>query len=213
MIAAHIHDALAQVRELKIRVLNAQHFTGYSGRFRALGGIAALLAPFAMSTRWYPATDDAHVAGWGAVFLLAVLSNYSALLYWFLCHPESQRDVRRLMPTLDAIPPLLVGGILTGALLLNEQYDLLFGTWMCLYGVANLSAGKTLPKALWGLGSFYILCGTVCLLAIPVDVTNPWPMGMVFGIGEVTGGYIFHRNRVSHAAAGTFVDSQGQGHE
>ena len=35
MIAAHIHDALAQVRELKLRVLNAQRFTGYSGRGRA----------------------------------------------------------------------------------------------------------------------------------------------------------------------------------
>jgi hypothetical protein len=199
MIAAHIHDALAQVRELKLRVLNAQRFTGYSGRSRAFGGIVALIAAFIMSANWYPQIIVAHLAGWGFVFLCAVLSNYSALLYWFLFHPEHERDIRRLVPTIDAIPSLMVGGILTGTLIFHKQYDLLFGTWMCLFGLTNLSCRRTLPRAMWPLGFCYIACGTFCLLAPWIELTNPWPMGIVFGIGELAGGYIFHKNRISHA--------------
>lgn len=54
MIAAHIHEALAQVRELKMRVLNAERFTGYSGRSRAVGGVAAMLAPWVSFTNPWP---------------------------------------------------------------------------------------------------------------------------------------------------------------
>ncbi len=209
MIDIHIHNALAQVRELKMWVLNAQRFTGYSGRFRALGGTIALFAPFLMSANWYPKTTVAHLAGWGFVFLCAVLSNFLALLYWFLFHSEPKRDLRRLMPTIDVLPPLIVGGILTGALILNKQYDLLFGTWMCLFGLANLSSRRTLPKALWPLGFFYIVCGIICFLVPWIKLTNPWPMGIVFGLGEWVGGFIFYQNRISNDTVISSLNSQG----
>ena len=198
MIAAHIHDALAQVRELKIRVLNAQRFTGYSGISRAMGGFIVLFAAFQMSAGWYPATVIAHIVGWGIVFLCAVLLNYSALLHWFLFHPETERNIRKLIPTVDALPSLMVGGILTGALIFNRQSDMLFGMWMCLFGLTNLSCRRTLPKALWPLGFCYIACGIICLFLPGIKITNPWPMGLVFGVGELVGGYIFHKNRISH---------------
>ncbi len=84
MIAAHIHHALAQVQELRMRVLNSQKFTGYSGRCRALGGTIALFAPLVMGASWYPNSTTTHLWGWGVVLLCALLVNYSAVLYWFL---------------------------------------------------------------------------------------------------------------------------------
>ena len=213
MIASHIHHALAQVQELKMRVLNSQRFQGYSGRCRAVGGTLALLACLIMGASWYPATTTAHLAGWGIVFVCAVLANYSAVLYWFLFQPDVQRDVRRLMPAVDALPSLVVGGLLTGVLVLNAQYDLLFGTWMCMYGLTNLSARNTLPGALWPLGVFYIVCGAFCLLTPWVTHLNPWPMGLVFGVGEWAGGFIFHKNRVSDATLTSFLRPGGDSHE
>jgi hypothetical protein len=213
MIASHIHHALEQVQELKMRVLNAQRFKGYSGRCRAVGGTVALFACLIMGTRWYPPTPTAHLTGWGIVFLCAMLANYSAVLHWFLFQPDVERDVRRLMPTVDALPSLVVGGILTGALMLNEQHDLLFGMWMCMYGLTNLSARNTLPRALWPLGIFYIACGAFCLLTPWVALVNPWPMGLVFGLGEWAGGFIFHRNRVSDATLTSFLRPGGDAHE
>lgn len=199
MIAAHIHHALAQVQELKLRVLNSQQFTGYSGRCRAVGGTIALFTPLVLGAAWYPKTTTAHFWAWGLVAFSAILANYSAVLYWFLFKSEVKRDIRRLLPTVDALPSLAVGGILTAALIVNDQYDLLFGTWMCLYGLTNLSARYTLPKALWPLGIFYIACGATCLSVPWVSFTSPWPMGLVFGLGELAGGLIFHRSRISNA--------------
>ncbi len=213
MIASHIHHALAQVRELKIRVLNAQQFQGYSGRCRAVGGTVALLAPLVMGIRAYPQTTTAHLWGWTVVFLCAICANYSAVLFWFLFQPDVARDIRRLMPTVDALPSLVVGGVLTGALVLNAQHNLLFGTWMCLYGLTNLSARNTLPKALWPLGVFYIGCGTLCLLTPLGSLSNPWPMGLVFGVGEWAGGFIFYRHRVPNATLANFLCPGGHAHE
>lgn len=199
MIAMHVHHALAQVHELKRRVIDAQRFTGYSGRCRIIGGTLALLAPFVLGTPWYPQTPAAHLAGWGFVLAVSVVANYSAVLYWFLFSREVRRDARRLRPTLYALPSLAVGGILTVVLIRLGAYDSLFGTWMCLFGLTNLSSRQVLPRALWPLGLFYIGCGAACLFWPGLSFTNPWPMGVVFGVGEWIGGFIFHYNRMPSA--------------
>ncbi len=80
MIATHIHLALAQIRELKVQVLSAQHFTGYSGQCRAAGGTAALAAPLVMSANGYPQTEIAHLIGWGIVLAFALFANDAALV-------------------------------------------------------------------------------------------------------------------------------------
>lgn len=127
--------------------------------------------------------------------IIALASNYSALGYWFLFHPQANRDMRRLQPTLDPLPPLIVGGLISAALILHQQYPLLFGVWMCCYGLTNLSSHRVLPRTIWLLGGFYIICGAGCLLAPNISFTNPWPMGIVFFLGELAGGLIFHHNR------------------
>ncbi len=117
MIANHIHDALAQVRELQKIVLEKQQFKGYSGRVRALSGTLALIAAAILASPIFPQTVVAHLYGWGAVFLTGLLLNYGALIRWFLFDPHVKRDIRKLRPALDALPALFVGGVLTLALI------------------------------------------------------------------------------------------------
>ncbi len=210
MIARHIHHALDQVRELKQRVLDSQRFTGYSGRIRALSGTAALAAAMIMSFDFYPRTVRAHLAGWGAVLVFSVVFNYSAVIYWFLFHPDVKRDVRRLMPTVDVLPPLFVGGLLSAALIVSGLFNLLFGTWMCMYGLANLSSRRVLPRAIWLIGFYYIVCGTACLFIPEIRFTNPWPMGFIFFVGEWAGGFVFHFCRKPDAPLlSFFTDGEG----
>jgi hypothetical protein len=207
--ASHVHDAIKQVRELRRRVLEAERFTGYSGRSRAIGGTAALIAAVVMSRPAFPRTVDAHLAGWMAVLVFAVVGNYSALLYWFLFHPTQKKELTRLIPTVDALPPLLVGGLLSAVLIRHGLYDLLFGTWMCLYGLANLSSRRVFAKAIWPLGFFYIGCGAAFLLVPGVSFTSPWGAALVFFIGEWVGGFIFHYNRRPDAPLSSFFGRAG----
>ncbi|MDZ4815119.1 MAG: hypothetical protein SGI71_02490 [Verrucomicrobiota bacterium] len=188
----HIHHALAQVHELRERILEKQRFKGYSGRARAICGTLALITAMIMSWPGFFGQPKAHVIGWGLTCFVAVLINFGALVYWFLFDPDTKRDVRKLKPVFDVMPSIFVGGVLTFIMLSNGHHQYLFGVWMSLYGLANLASRHVLPRAIVWIGFYYICAGTICLLAPPTNFTNPWPMGIVFFAGEWLGGMILH---------------------
>lgn len=208
MIANHIHDALIQVQELKHKILEKQRFKGYSGRARALSGTLALAAAAALSFAAVPRTTSAHLAAWSVVFLLSVLLNFGAITYWFLFDPQAGRNPRRLRPVTDVLPPLLVGGILTLVLLLRGNYDDLSGTWMCLYGLANLAGRHALPRRILWIGVYYIAAGAAVLLLLNHSFLNPWPMGIVFFIGEWAGGTILHYDEAERLPLPHFLQKE-----
>ncbi len=192
MIANHVHQALAQVRELQQKILERQRFKGYSGRARALTGTLALLTAAIMNSAAFPKSVNAVLLGWGIMFLVGFFLNYGSLFHWFLFDPRVKRDFRRLKPALDAIPALFVGGILTLTLIKNGDYHYLFGTWMCLFGLANLSSRYVLPPKIWLVGLFYVACGSLFFLNSGISFLNPWPVGIVFFVGEWAGGIVLH---------------------
>jgi hypothetical protein len=195
MIANHIHDALAQVRRLQRLILEKRQFKGYSGTARFVSGTVTLLGSLLMGSPAYPQTEAAHLAGWLVILGVAVALNYGALILWYVQLPNDERKTDRALPVFDAFPALLTGAILSASLLLRGYPDLLFGIWMCLYGLAHTSCRRDLPREHWFLGIYYILCGTFFMLWQSSSFMNPWPMGLVFFIGESTGGIIFHRHK------------------
>ncbi|MGE0826015.1 MAG: hypothetical protein AB7G75_24235 [Candidatus Binatia bacterium] len=216
MIANHIHDALAQVRELQQRILERQRFRGYSGNARIFAGTLAFVAAWVMASESFPRTYLAHLLGWGTVCVVSAVVNYGALLYWFVREAGLRGDLRELRPAVDAFPPFIVGGVLTLTMLLDDHYDALFGIWMCLFGLANIASRHVLPPRIVWVGSFYVLCGMICLLSPTRSFLNPWPMGVVFFIGEWAGGMLLaldQKARPSHApqrsAAGLEKESYG----
>ncbi len=190
MFSNHIHAALAQVRELQRQVLERQRFRGYSDKARAASGGVAMLAAIILASPRMPRTELTHLMVWLLVFLFALIANYGAVTYWFLNDPKVKRDIRKLKPTLDVFPPLGVGAILTLALVLRGDFHYLFGIWMCLFGLANLASRHVLPRPIAYVGLYYLTAGTLCLFIPPLTFTNPWPMGVVFFLGEGTSGII-----------------------
>jgi uncharacterized membrane protein HdeD (DUF308 family) len=188
MVANHIHDALRQVNEMRTLALDRARFRGYSGIARMVGACAALLGAIVLSRPAYPAAPSAHLAGWAAVLATALTVNYGGLLVWFWRDPSASRDGWQLLPALDAVPALAAGALLSAALVLHGQYDLLFGTWMGMYGLAHAPYRRSLPPANLAVGIFYGLAGALCLFHPSVSFTHPWPMGVVFGAGELAGG-------------------------
>jgi hypothetical protein len=192
MIARHIHDALVQVRQLQHAVLDRQRFKGYSGPARAVSGSAALLMAAVMASPLFPETTRAHVLGWGAVLVVSFVLNFGALVYWFFHDPVVKRDILRLKPLLDTIPPLFVGGALTFAMILHGLHHYLFGIWMCMFGLSNIASRYVLPRKILLVGLFYIVAGMACLVAPGLSFLNPWPMGVVFCAGEWAGGLVLY---------------------
>ncbi len=209
MISNHVHDALDQVRHLQHAILERIRFHGFSGPTRAFSGTLALFTAIFMSTSYYPQTAKAHLIGWAAVFSVALILNGGALLHWFLNDRAVQRNPRRLRPVLDVIPPLFVGGVLTAALILRGQLDLLFGIWMLMFGLVNLASRHVLPRAINWVGLFYIFAGMAWILTPGMSFMQPWPMGIVFFAGEWAGGLILYVDdkRLERAAPRYFGSS------
>ncbi len=192
MIVNHIHDALAQVRRMQELVLEKRRFQGYSGKARILSGTTALMGTIVMGSHLVSTDPLAHLFGWGAVLAIGVVLNYFALAYWFFFDPQVRRNPTMLKPAIDALPALGTGAAFTVALIVTGQFNLLFGTWMSLYGLAQVAYRRSLPQGIYVVGLCYLVCGAWCLVAPGIVFTNPWPMGIVFFFGEWAGGIILY---------------------
>ena len=136
---------------------------------------------------------------------MGILLNFGALIHWFLFDPKVKRDVRKLKPTLDALPAFMVGAVMTIAMLANGLPQYLFGIWMSLFGLANLASRHVLPKRIWMVGAYYLVCGSVFLLFPNISFPNPWPIGIVFFIGEWAGGVVLHFGDNTPLSMGTIL--------
>ena len=195
MIANHIHDALGQVKKLREIILEKRNFQGYSGTARMAGGLTALAGAVVLASDAVPKSPLSQLIGWCVILVTALVLNYGGLAMWFFFDKEARRELLKLMPAFDAVPALAVGAVLSLAVILQEQYQLLFGIWMCLYGLGHVVYRLSLPKTIYAVGIFYMLCGSYCLLDPGVSFVNPWPMGIVFFLGESVGGFVLYKNR------------------
>ena len=190
---AHVHQALAQVRAMHQHLIEKQRFKGYSGRARAFSGCVALLAAWFLQR--IPARTDLLVLWvWLAVAALCFAVNGGAVLAWFLWDPQVSRDARRLKPTFEVVPAILAGAVLTVRLWHDGAFSYLVPIWMIVFGLANWASRHVLPRGIAAVAFLYLLCGTILLLVNPLPFTNPWPMGIVFFIGEWMGGWALHRD-------------------
>lgn len=183
-----VQEALESVRRLQSAILEKRLFRGYSGWARIASGLATLVAAMLLARQ--PLTDPwTHLRAWGVILAVAVVFNYGALAWWFLVDPSVRADPRALKPALFAVPPLAVGGLMSLALIVQQDFDLLPGVWMCLYGLAQTTYRTTLPAGIAWVGYAYIVAGGL-LLASGMPFGNPWPMGTMFFLGETAGGII-----------------------
>jgi hypothetical protein len=193
MISNHIHDALRQVHTLQELIVARQKFRGYSGKARIVCGCTALTAAVILA-KFAEDNINAHLIGWGIVLAISLAINYICLLTWFLSDQKVKSNPHLLKPAIDAVPALAVGAVISLTLILHQQYDLLPGVWMMLYGLAQVAYRNSLDTGIYVVGIAYIIAGATFILIPNLSFTNPWPMGITFFTGEICGGLIMQRS-------------------
>ncbi|MDR2849233.1 MAG: hypothetical protein LBW77_01625 [Verrucomicrobiota bacterium] len=188
-----IDAALNRVQEMQTLVLDHQRFSGFSGCARMSGGVAALLTALVLRMA-VPAEPRQQLMGWGVLLAFALGVNLAGLAAWFL---RGGQGVRRAewWPVFEIFPALSAGAALSLALILAGQFNLLFGMWMAVFGVAHMPYRRNLPFLVYCGGLVYIAAGVFCLLWPGVSFTDPRPMGLVFGLGELFGGWALIREQ------------------
>ena len=90
------------------------------------------------------------------------------------------------------IPSLLVGAVLTAALLPGPQAGLLPGFWMLLYGAGVLAAGTYAAAPVMHMGGGFLLAGLFAQ-ALPAAWANVL-LGLSFGVLHLYFGYQVYRH-------------------
>jgi hypothetical protein len=187
-----VNDALIQVKRLQSVFLAKQRFGGYSGPARMVSGCAALVVAWLLDHDFVYTDPKSYLKAWLCLLLFSLVLNYASLLRWFLFDPKVKRDFARLSPALEAVSPLAVGAVLTLVLVSHEFYFLLYGMWMCLFGAANIASRHVMPRFTGVIGFGYIVAGAICMLHSEMSFFNPWPMGIVFFVGEWLAGLLLY---------------------
>ena len=188
MTSGSVDEALDQVRRMQTLVGDRLRFRGFSARARVIGGIVALVGGLALGLLHRPDSPFVHLVGWALVLFVAVGLNYGALLLWLLDRDRVRRRADWI-PALESLPPLAVGAAFSLAFVRAGMFDYLPATWMLCYGLANMAFRRNLPVGVYLVGLFYLGAGLACLLIPGTSFTDPRPVGLVFGIGEIIGGY------------------------
>jgi hypothetical protein len=201
----HVHQALAQIRTMHRFVVERQRFKGYSGRARALSGSLALIAAYWLSLQ--PSRPSSYaLEAWLVVALLGAAINYGAVLFWFFGESRCERQTVRLKPAIEVVPALAAGVALTIAFWRDGAFDYMVPVWMVLFGIGNLASRHVLPRGISWIGLFYMVSGAVLLFCAPrMGFSNPWPMGIIFFVGEWLGGLIIFFDRPDRPRWGNFL--------
>jgi hypothetical protein len=182
------HRAMDNLRFIRQTMERATAFTAVPGWGGVGMGVLALVAAGVAETRL---STDAWLATWLTTAVLALtlggwtMSRKARLAGTTVFSYSGRRFV------LSYVPPLVVGALLTGALVRAGQLDALPGTWLLLYGTGVVTGGAFSVRVVPLMGLCFMALGAVALFG-PAAWGNLL-MAAGFGLLQIVFGVIIAR--------------------
>jgi hypothetical protein len=182
------HRAMDNLHFIRQTMERATAFTAVPGWGGVGMGVLALVAAGVAETRL---STDAWLATWLTTAVLALtlggwaMSRKARLAGTTVFSYSGRRFV------LSYVPPLVVGALLTGALVRAGQLDALPGTWLLLYGTGVVTGGAFSVRVVPLMGLCFMALGAVALFG-----PAPWGnllMAAGFGLLQIVFGVIIAR--------------------
>jgi hypothetical protein len=180
-----LHDrAINDISFIRRTMERATPFTAVPGWGGVAMGVTALAAALAAAER---PPDHSWVGIWLGAAALALLIGGGAM------HTKASRAGTSVLSAsgrrfvLSYVPPLLVGVLLTVALVRAGQIDALPGTWLLLYGTGVVTGGAYSVRVVPLMGLCFMGLGALALFAPPTWGTALMAIGfgglhLVFGL-------------------------------
>lgn len=151
------------------------------------------------------ASWEFFVLYWSAIALVCLVFCFADLLIYRKRTPSNSESRRTLLMIGQFLPALLSGGLLTALFvhldrvhLDRSAFDpsrateahpglipLLPGLWAVIYGLGIFASRPYLPRAIGGVGLFYVIAGLLQLWAVGSQADpDPWTMGITFALGQ-----------------------------
>jgi hypothetical protein len=195
-----LHEALSHIAEIRTRVAATQRFRGYRAVPVATSGVLAVIA--AAAQPWVLAKPGDNLIGylglWVAAAVLGAAASASGILLRYRAGADSPlaRELTRL--AVGQFAPCVAAGALVTLVIVRHAPDVgwvLPGLWQVLFSLGVFASCRLLPRAIVGVGAFYLLAGAFNLTHGPGDAAfSPWVMGVPFGVGQLCVAAILYWN-------------------
>jgi hypothetical protein len=189
--------ALADLEEVRSRLVAVQRFRGWSGTAAIASGGAALLTGLAqVFILPYPASaldTSRYVTMWIACLVFALVTNYGAIVIWLVRHwsVRSRTELRTVGMTIA--PAILAGGAFTFAFLNRGLEGFLPGTWCICYALGLVASRAMVPRGVLAVAAVFAAAGAALLFAQDLNALRWWVMPATFGVGQLAIGVLVLR--------------------
>ena len=194
-----LERALLDIAEVRERLAVTQTFKGYSGAAAAFSGILALVAGVVQAKIVPDPTYAYGMRLYFAIWLVccgaSIIVNYGAIAHWFASDVSARDRWQTRTVGLSILPAVVVGGVLSYALVHAGVPALLPGVWYCCYGTGLIASRTMIPRPVVPIAVVFLLAGLGLLFA-PAEVALAWwvmPAG--FGAIQLVIGYFVYKER------------------
>ena len=175
--------ALDNLRFIRETMERAGTFTAISGWGIVAVGVLAMVAAFVARLR---PTVEWRVGTWVVTAAACI-----ALSLWATARKARRSELSMVSGPAQKLalafsPAMVVGALLTGALLRIGANDLLPGVWLLLYGTAVVAGGAFSVRIIPVMGLSFMVLGAAALFAPPA--LGDWMMLAGFGLVHVVFG-------------------------
>jgi hypothetical protein len=175
--------ALDNLRFIRETMERAGTFTAISGWGIAAVGVVAMAAAYVTTVR--------QTVAWRVGTWVITAAVCIALSLWATARKARRSELSMVSGPAQKLalafsPAMLVGALLTAALLRIGVNDLLPGVWLLLYGTAVVAGGAFSVRIIPVMGVCFMVLGAVALFAPPA--AGEWLMVAGFGLVHVVFG-------------------------
>jgi hypothetical protein len=183
-------QALAEISEIRAQVARGTQFRGYGPASTAVSGTLALIVATAQAVWMKEGGREVlpFLAVWVATAAVSVaLATFETIVRSRRVHSGFAAEMIQSAVE-QFLPATIVGLLLTGVMLLAAPKELwmLPGLWELIFSLGVFASCRFLPRQMFGVGLWYLVCGLVCLMmASGPRSLSPWEMGIPFGVGQL----------------------------
>lgn len=181
----HAAESLLYIRDAMERAGSFTAVPGWGGVVMGLAGLAAaIIAPA-------QATSSAWLATWLAAAVFAFIVGVVAVAIKANSTQTALFSGPARQFALSFSPAIIVGALLTVALMSAGLHQLLPGVWLLLYGTAIVAGGSFSVRVIPVMGALFLFLGTIALFSPPWlgDIC----LGVGFGVLHIIFGLIIAR--------------------
>ena len=192
-----LDEALRQISDIRQQMARSEVFRGYRSATVGFSGVVGVLVA-AFQPLWVASPESElgrYLGLWLGVAAVSLVVAGGEMWWRARSTGSELARQRTLLAVQQFLPCVVVGALLTVSIYRGAPHAawMLPGLWSLVYGLGVFASYRLLPKQVFWVGSYYVLCGCGCLLwGQGANAFSPWQMGIYFGGGQLLGAAILY---------------------